>query len=624
LTPEPERRLAAILSADVAGYSRLMAADEEATVRRLGAYREQVGLLVRGQHGRLVDFTGDNFLAEFPSALDAVSAAVEIQRVLGARNAHLPLEQRLEFRIGIHLGDVRVEDGRLYGDGVNIAARLEPHAPPGGLCLSGAVHEQVASRVELVCEDLGGLALKNLPQPVQAWAARLPVPGAARTPAGGGVHRALLAAAAVLALAGLGFWASWPAPLGWLFDAAGITKATENPPLPDQPSLVVLPFTNLSGDAAQEYFSDGITDELTTAFARVPGLFVISRSSAFTYKGKPARIADVGRELGVRYVLEGSVRRAGDRLRISAQLSDAARGFQLWSESYDRELTDVFAVQSEIAEAITATVGVEIRYEVRERIRAYPTEAIGAYDAYLAGSAGISTNTRSGVLEARRLDEAALAVDPDYVPALTQLAQTYLIELGFCWTTDSANRERAHALLLRALALDPEHAETHHALGLVKLGERQLREARTHFERAIELAPSFLPALLGLALVQVDLGEPLVALSTIAQALRISPRPPPVLKAVQAGALHRAGRVEEAVELREALRASHPDMIPALIPLASFYEETGRHAEAAAVMEDIRRANPELRAKDVGESCPGGSLEGLEATRASLRRAGLP
>jgi TolB-like protein/class 3 adenylate cyclase/Flp pilus assembly protein TadD len=620
-----ERRLAAILSADVAGYSRLMAADEEATVRRLGAYREQVALLVRQQRGRLVDFTGDNFLAEFPSALDAVQAGVEIQRVLGARNTHLPAEQRLEFRIGIHLGDVRVEEGRLYGDGVNVAARLEAHAPPGGLCLSAAVYEQVASRVALAYEDLGALALKNLPQPVRAWAARLPGSEARRSRARRPVRRAALAATVALALGALALWASWPAPLGWLFDAAGITKASESPALPDQPSLVVLPFTNLSGDPGQEYFSDGITDELTTAFARVPGLFVISRSSAFTYKGKPARVEDVGRELGVRYVLEGSVRRAGDRLRISTQLSDARSGFQLWSEHYDRDIADVFAVQSEIAEAITATVGIEIRDEIRERIRIRPTGTLGAYDAYLAASAGIRTNTRLGVLEARRLAEAALAIDPDYVPALTMLAQIYLVELSFCWRTDAAARESALGLLNRSLALDPSHAGTYHGLGIVKLIEGRPKDALPHFERAIELSPSFDPPRLGLSLAQAQTGAPLEALRTIQAALRLTPRPPPGAQGVLGFAHFRAGRVEEAIRIWEAVRASNPDQLPALFSLGSYYEGAGRHEEARAVVADIRRVNPELRADDIGTRCSvGGSAEGLTTTRENLRRAGLP
>jgi TolB-like protein/class 3 adenylate cyclase/Flp pilus assembly protein TadD len=619
-----ERRLAAILSADVAGYSRLMAADEEGTVRRLAVAREEVARVLGLQRGRLVDFTGDNFLAEFPSALAAVTAAVEIQRVLAAGNRSVPPDLRMEFRIGVHLGDVRVEEGRLYGDGVNIAARLEQHAPPGGLCLSSAVHDQVARRIGLACEDLGALALKNIPQPVRAFTVRLGRSAERPARRAGRLRRAAVALGAALALGALALLASWPAPLGWLFDAAGLTSLPDAPPLPDRPSLAVLPFANVGGDPAQEYFSDGITDELTTAFARVPGLFVISRSSAFTYKGKPVRVEDVGRELGVRYVLEGSVRRAGDRLRISAQLSDARSGFQLWSERYDRDLADVFAVQAEIAEAIIAAAGVEIRDEVRERVRLHPTAAIGAYDAYLAAGANVRTNTRSGVLEARRLAEAALAIDPDYAPALTELALTHLIALGFCWETDPAGRERARTLLSRSLVLDPGHAQTNHGLGLVHLIGGRPQEAIPHFERAIELAPSFEPPRIGLSIAQAQSGAPLEALRTAQAALRLTPRPPPAARAVLALAQFRAGRVEEAVQIWEAARASTPDLLPVLFSLGSYYEGAGRHEEARAVVAEIRRVNPELRADDIGSKCSiGGSAED-SATRENLRRAGLP
>jgi tetratricopeptide (TPR) repeat protein len=324
-------------------------------------------------------------------------------------------------------------------------------------------------------------------------------------------------------------------------------------------------------------------------------------------------------------VLEGAVRRAGEQLRVSARLSDAARGFQLWSQRYDRELTDVFAVQSEIAESITTTVGIEIRDEVRERIRAHPTEAIGAYDAYLAASAHIRTNTRRGVLEARRLAEAALAIDPEYVPAITQLGQIYLVELAFCWRADDAGREEALALLNRSLALDPGYAETHHGLGVEKLIEGRPQEAIPYFERSIELAPSFDPARLGLGIAQTQTGAPLLALRTIQTVLRLTPRPPPAAQGVLAFAQYRVGRVEEAIRIWESARAVNPEQLPTLFSLASYYEGSGRHDEARAVVAEIQRVNPELRADQIGAKCSvGGSAEGLDVTRANLRRAGLP
>jgi len=625
LTSEPaERRLAAILSADVAGYSRLMAADEDATVRRLAAYREEVALLLRQHRGRLVDFTGDNFLAEFPSALDAVQAAVEIQRAIAARNADVSPDARMEFRIGVHLGDVRIEDGRLFGDGVNIAARLEQHAPPGGLCLSAAVHEQVASRVALAYQDLGALALKNLPQPVRAWAARLPAAPVAPAPVRRGLRRAVLAAAATLALAALGLWVSWPRPLGWLLDRMGITALPENPPLPDRPSLVVLPFANLSDDPAQEFFSDGITDELTTAFAQVPGLFVISRSSAFWYKGKATRIEDVGRELGVRYVLEGSVRRQGEQLRLSAQLSDPTRGFQIWSQRYDRDITDVFAVQSDITASIIAAVGVEIQGEVRERIRARPAETIGAYDTFLAAEGAGRGLTRRGNLESRRLYERTLELDPDYAPALAGLAGTYLKESIWCWKFDRSERERAVELLHRALALDPSLAGAHSNLGLAELERNRPAEAIPHFERAIELAPSYEAARLGLSAAQSRNGQPLAGLRSLQEALRLTPRPQPAALSVQTFAQELAGRHEDALRTAESVRATYPEQLVTLLWLAAQYEKSGRHDEAQAVMAEVRQVNPELRADQIGECIRGLSSDGIPVYQENLRRAGLP
>ena len=312
-----ERKLAAILSADVVGYSRLMAEDEAATIRTLNAYREEIALLVAQHRGRVVDTPGDNVLAEFPTALDAVRCAVEIQGVLRARNASLPAERRMDFRIGVHMGDVAVEEGRVYGDGVNIAARLEALAEAGGICISATVREQVRNKLDVGYVDLGDQTIKNIPEQVHVYRIqpRSEPEGLARGSVSRGKRRsrlraALVAAAAVLLLLGVGLWASWPRPLGLLIDLAGVSGPPVDPPLPDKPSIVVLPFANMSGDPEQEYFSDGITEDLTTELARNPYLFVISRNSAFTYKGKSVKVEDVGRELGVRYVLEGSVRKA--------------------------------------------------------------------------------------------------------------------------------------------------------------------------------------------------------------------------------------------------------------------------------------------------------------------------
>jgi len=368
MVPETvERKLAAILSADAVGYSRLMAEDEAATIRTLSSYREQIGVLVREHRGRVVDSPGDNVLAEFPTALEAVRCAVEIQGVLRVRSASIPAERRMDFRIGVHMGDVATEGGRIYGDGVNIAARLEALAEAGGVCISATVHEQVRNKLDAGFTDLGDQTVKNIPDQIRVYRvqprSQSEAPARAKTAPGSKPRRlrtALVATAAVLLLLGLGLWASWPRPLGLLIDLAGVSGPPVDPPLPDKPSIAVLPFANMSADPEQEYFSDGITEDLTTALAGNPRLFVISRNSAFTYKGKAVKIEDVGRDLGVRYVLEGSVRKAGDRVRITAQLVDATTGGHLWSQRYDRDLSDIFALQSEMAEEILGIVGVEI------------------------------------------------------------------------------------------------------------------------------------------------------------------------------------------------------------------------------------------------------------------------
>ncbi|TDJ16687.1 MAG: adenylate/guanylate cyclase domain-containing protein, partial [Deltaproteobacteria bacterium] len=333
-----ERKLAAILSADVAGYSRLMAADEEDTLRTLTAYREQLSVLVRQHRGRVVDAPGDNLLAEFPSALDATRCALEIQRVVGARNAPLPSERRMEFRIGVHPGDVMLEGEQIYGDGVNIAARLEGLARPGGVCISAAVRDQVETKLDLEYDDLGEQSLKNIAKPVRIYGVRIGDTSGESLRAETGWNRLgvlMVAFSGLVVAIGLGVWLSWPTPLGLVLDWAGVSELPVDPAVPDKPSIVVLPFVNMSADPEQEYFSDGMTEEVTNALARHSGLFVISRSSAFSYKGKSIKVEDVSRELGVRYVLEGSVRKAGERIRVTAQLIDASSGFHLWSEQYD-------------------------------------------------------------------------------------------------------------------------------------------------------------------------------------------------------------------------------------------------------------------------------------------------
>ena len=365
-----ERRLAAILSADVAGYSRLMADDEQATVRTITAYRREIGNLVGDHRGRLVDATGDNALAEFPTALDAVEAALEIQRVLKTRNETLPEQRRMEFRIGIHMGDVAVDEGRIYGDGVNIAARLEALADPGGICVSGAVHDQVDAKLGLVSEDLGKQTVKNIPRQVRVFRLR---------------------------------------------DEVAIAKAATRP-VELQPSIVVLPFANMSSDPEQEYFCDGMAEEVINALTRLESVHVVARTSAFSFKGKNVDVREIGKKLGVRSVLEGSVRKVGDRLRVTTQLIDVANGYHLWSERFDRRLDDVFAIQDEISSTIVDSLKIKLTVEARspQSKRAASQEA---YDLYLRGTHCRWQQTEPGFRKALEYFERALELDSEFATA---------------------------------------------------------------------------------------------------------------------------------------------------------------------------------------------------------------
>jgi TolB-like protein/class 3 adenylate cyclase len=447
MSSEPvDRKLAAILSADVVGYSRLMADDEAATIRTLTSYRESIAMLIRQHRGRVVDSPGDNVLADFPTALDAVRCALEIQGVLRARNVSLATERRMEFRIGVHMGDVATEGGRVYGDGVNIAARLEGLAEAGGICISATVHDQVRNKVDVGYTDLGDQTVKNIPEQVHVYRvqprATEGVGPQQSEPTLGERRRfpmALVVTAAVLLLVGGALWGTWPRPLALILDVTGVGRPPIDPALPDKPSVVVLPFENMSGDAEQAYFSDGLTEELTANLAGSPLLFVISRNSAFSYKGRPVRVETIGRELGVRYVVEGSVRKAGERVRITAQLIDATTGHHLWSQQYDRELSDIFAVQSEISEAILVAVGVQVNEAELARIRRRPTNNLSAYEAFTRAVFLMTKYTRKDLAETRRLLERAIEIDPSYAAAYSLLGGTYSAEYAIGWSQTGAD-----------------------------------------------------------------------------------------------------------------------------------------------------------------------------------------
>ena len=488
-----KRKLAAILHADVKGYSRLIGENEEATVGTLRIYREAMGLVIRKHRGRVVHGSGDSLLAEFVSVVDAVRSAVEIQEELQARNAELPENRKVEFRIGINLGDVIEEGEDLHGDGVNIAARIESLADPGGICIASGAYDQVKKKLALGYEYLGEHTVKNIAEPVRVYKVITDPEGVGKVvgeksvePAKG--RRAFLAAGITfLSDRGRVCWcgvpASPPVPV------ASVEKMAF--PLPDKPSIAVLPFTNMSNDPKQEFFSDGITEEIITALSKVPKLFVIARNSTFTYKGKPVKVQQVSEELGVRYVLEGSVRKDGNNIRIAAQLIDALTGNHLWAERYDRNLKDIFAVQDEITKKIITAMQVKLTEGEQAQAAARGTKNLEAYLKYLQARELIDRlNPESNAL-AKQLAEEAIALDPMYAWAYTVLAQTHFAD-SWMGTSKSPrdSLEKSIELLQKAIVLDDTYADAHGLLGYTFSMTGQHDKAVAEGEKAVALNPN--------------------------------------------------------------------------------------------------------------------------------------
>ena len=566
-----ERRLAALLSADVVGYSRLMAADEVATLRAVTACREQLSDLVRGHEGRVVDAPGDNLLAEFPAASRAAECAVAIQRAMAERNAPLAEAQRMLLRIGLHLGEVLVEGERLYGDGVNVAARLEALAPPGGLACSQALRDELRGRVELRLEDAGERELKNIARPV----------------------RVFLAAVA-------------PAP-----DA--------RPSLPGaRPSIVVLPFANMSRDPEQEYFADGMSEELITALSKLSGLLVIARTSAFSYKGRSVRVDEIARELRVRYVLEGSVRHAGGRVRVTAQLIDAQGGHHLWAERYDRGLEDVFAVQDELTAEIVNALRVELGQEARQG--SVPTRSVEAYDLYLRGTELLWRVDRDSVRRAREFFERALELDPRFALALGELARSWALEYGLHSPPDGKSAlARAEGLVRQALALDSSQARLHACLSYICWFSGKVEEGLAAAQRAVALAPGEAVAQTWLGWSLLEAGRLEEAIEPMELAVRLDPRSASVHNGV-AALYARLGRLEEALAATLQVQQLTPAFGPAYLIATQVLMQLGREADARAAASEVMRLQPDFTIESMLRRVPGAQWYDTEA----LRRAGLP
>jgi len=582
-----ERRLAAILAVDVAGYSRLMGEDEEGTLTALRAVRRELGDPKIAEHrGRIVKTTGDGLLVEFASVVDAVRCAVELQREMIARNAATPAGRRIEFRMGINLGDILIEDGDIFGDGVNIAARLEALAAPGGICLSAAAHEQVRDKLDIAFDDLGEQQVKNIARPVRTYAVAL----------GTSPHAALPVVA----------------PL----------------PLPDKPSLVVLPFQNLTGDAEQEYFVDGMVEEITTAIARLRWLFVIARNSAFTYKGKPADVKQVAQELGVRYVLEGSVRKAGNRVRITGQLIDTTTGAHLSADRFDGALDDIFALQDEVAASVAGAIEPKLRQAEIERASRKPTANLTAYDLYLRALAQSYRFTEESVAESVVLARQALAIDPFCAPAAAMLGWCRALQRIQGWGAQSdADIDEACRLARQALEAERDDAETvcRAALTLFRFaGEAAMSVAA--LDRALALNPNAAHAWLIRGHIHASRNEPEKAIEAIERARRLSPFDPYAsLYAGNIAAAHVAARrFEQAIEWADRALHEQPRMVAVMRVKIVALAHLGHMDEARAELSRALAIDPKLTIADLRERAHFAAPEVLELFVTGLRRAGLP
>jgi adenylate cyclase len=632
-----ERKLTAILSADIKGYSRLMGEDNAATVRTLTAHRALMDSLIQHHRGRVVDSPGDNLLAEFASIVDDVQCAVEIQRQLQVSNAQLSEPRKMEFRIGINLGDVIVEGERLYGDGVNIAARLESLAEAGGICLSGIVYDQVKNKLALSYEDLGEQVVKNIADPVRVWRVRWDESSSRhvaspqsksdsqKTPWLGTVNRAWVGIARLALLLGVVLTVRYVSRLP-LSSQSSVLVPQETQaalPLPDKPSIAVLPFANLSGDPEQEYFSDGITETLITDLSRVPGLFVIARNSTFTYKDQAVDIAGVSRKLGVRYVLEGSVQKADDRVRINAQLVDATTGGHVWAERYDRELQHIFALQDELTQKIVFALKVTLTPEEQARLRHDPTDNLEAYDYLLRGWAQVGRVTPESWAQARQLFEHAIELDPDYAAAYASLGYVYWTEWAGGWNSDLQLLKQAFTLVQKAIVLDSSLPRAHAVLGLVYLFQKQHEPAVAELEQAIALDPNFADAYAELAHILTYAGRPQEAIGRVEQAMRLNPHYHLYYVWILGRAYNLLGRYEEAIPLLQRVITRYPDHFPAHGDLAVIYSELGRKEEAQAEVAELRRLNPQISLEWLRQMVPYKDQEVLERRLAALRKAGL-
>ncbi len=596
-----ERRLTTILAADVVGYSGLMAADESGTLARLKTHRKEVIEPKTAEYrGRVVKLMGDGTLMEFGSVVDAIRFAVDVQRAMALRNTDVPEEQRITFRIGINIGDIIVEGEDIYGDGVNIAARLEGLADPGGICVARNVYDQVEPKVDLTFEDLGEREVKNIPRPVQVFKVLLDSPATnhpavAAAKAKRSLRWPLVAGGLALLVIVAGV-ALWQRP--WAPREEPASEANMAFPLPDKPSIAVLPFNNLSDDASQEYFADGMTEDLITDLSKLSGLFVIARNSVFTYKGKAVKVRQVAEELGVRYVLEGSVRRVGDQVRINAQLVDATTGGHLWAERYDGSLADVFALQDRVTANIIKALAVTLTPEERQDVASFGTTNIAAHDAFLQGQSFYLRDMPEDNAKAEAYFQRAVELDPDFARASAALAKIYLKTYWKDWEDPLQLYWRdAYRLMFQNLerAAGKRIPGVHIVRARLAIKKRQLDVAVMEAKRALELSPNDVEALETLSEALIFAGKPAEGRNLAEQAMRFNPTlPARALYLVGLSHFAEGNFQEAAAHIERALRHA-PTVSENAGVLAAAYGKLGLEEKAMGAYETYSKAWQDIR-----------------------------
>ncbi|PDT51164.1 MULTISPECIES: adenylate/guanylate cyclase domain-containing protein [Sinorhizobium] len=584
------RKLAAILAADVVGYSRLAGADEDRTLARLRALRSDlIDPTVAVHNGRVIKRTGDGALVEFRSVVDAVRCAIEVQNGMFERNAGVPQDRRIEFRIGIHLGDVVEEsDGDLMGDGVNIASRLEGVAAPGGICLSEDAYRQVKTRLDLSVSDLGNTQLKNIVEPIRVYSLRVGTAAHAKT-----VAPELMAA----------------------------LPPTAPPP---KFSIAVLPFANMSGDAEQEYFADGISEDIITALSKLSQLFVIARNSSFTFKGRNVNVQEVGRNLNVRYVLEGSVRKSGNKVRITAQLIDATTGGHLWADRFDRDLTDIFAVQDDVTQQIVGALALNLTEGDQQRLVTEHTDNLEAYDCFLRGREQLWRFTREQNTQSRELLQRAIELDPKFAPAYAFLAFANMLDYGNQWgPSSSTSMQQAEVFATRAVALDDRYPYAHWALGIVELYSRRHDVAIGAAKRLIALAPNLAEGYENLGYALHYSGRSAEALGCFEQAIALNPYYPDVYLHFQAQAMFQLHRYKEAIDILKRRLVRNPGTDVSRVLLAASCGHLGRFEEARHEWQEVFCVNPDYSLEHRRKVLPYKNPADFELVVDGLRKAGL-